>query len=156
MPPASSVRGFLAMQLNFVVSSDERLARVALSRLTEPGEPKIASLVAQDHDGAVELILVGDHGDPTWSALEGLDLGDRLTLRTLEVTVETGGRKLTSRPRVSDQPAELGPQDFVIIAVKGPALPAVVRTIGPLLGPETAVVFALNGIVFVMIGLQLP
>src|SRR5262249_3468890 len=51
-----------------------------------------------------------------------------------------------SRPRVSDKPADLGPQDFVIVAVKGPALQSVVRTIGPLIGPETAVVFALNGI----------
>jgi 2-dehydropantoate 2-reductase len=67
-------------------------------------------------------------------------------LRAKGLTVETGGRTLTSRPRVSDRPADLGPQDFVIVAVKGPALPAVVRTLGPLIGPETAVVFALNGI----------
>src|SRR5690242_13162186 len=68
-------------------------------------------------------------------------------LRANGLTVETGGRKLpVSRPRVSDNPADLGPQDFVIVAVKGPALPSVLRTIGPLLGPETAVVFALNGI----------
>jgi 2-dehydropantoate 2-reductase len=73
--------------------------------------------------------------------------GQHLTaLRANGLTVETGGRKLTSLPRVSDRPADLGPQDFVIVAVKGPALPSVVRTIGPLLGPETAVVFALNGI----------
>lgn len=52
----------------------------------------VASLARQDHDGRVELILVGDHGDPTWKALDGLDLGPRLTLRTLEVTVDTGGR----------------------------------------------------------------
>jgi DNA processing protein len=35
------------------VSEEERLARVALSRLTEPGEPRIASLVAQL--GAIRL-----------------------------------------------------------------------------------------------------
>lgn len=67
-------------------------------------------------------------------------------LRANGLTVETGGRKLNSHPRVSDRPADLGAQDFVIVAVKGPALPSVVRTLGPLLGPETAVVFALNGI----------
>ena len=67
-------------------------------------------------------------------------------LRANGLIVETGGRRLASRPRVSDRPADLGAQDYVIVAVKGPALPAAVRTIGPLLGAETAVVFAMNGI----------
>jgi 2-dehydropantoate 2-reductase len=35
----------------------------------------------------------------------------------------------------SDRPAELGVQDLVVIAVKGPALTAVARDIAPLLGP---------------------
>jgi 2-dehydropantoate 2-reductase len=67
-------------------------------------------------------------------------------MRANGLIVETGGRRLASRPRVSDRPADLGAQDYVIVAVKGPALPAVVRTIGPLLGADTAVVFAMNGI----------
>ena len=48
--------------------------------------------------------------------------------------------------RASDDPATLGPQDHVIVAVKAPALPAVASAIGPLLGPDTAVTFAMNGI----------
>lgn len=67
-------------------------------------------------------------------------------LRANGLIVETGGRRLVGRPRVSDRPADLGVQDYVIVAVKGPALPAVVRTIAPLLGADTAVVFAMNGI----------
>lgn len=51
-----------------------------------------------------------------------------------------------SRPTVTDDPAALGPQDIVLVAVKGPAVPSVAGTIGPLLGPQTAVVFVLNGI----------
>ncbi len=47
---------------------------------------------------------------------------------------------------VSDDPAALGPQDLVVIAVKGPALPVVARTVAPLLGPSTRVLPAMNGV----------
>lgn len=45
-----------------------------------------------------------------------------------------------------DNPAALGPQDLLVIAVKGPALAQVARQIAPLLGPETAVLPAMNGV----------
>lgn len=48
--------------------------------------------------------------------------------------------------RASDRAAELGPQDLVVIAVKAPALPALAPQIAPLLGPETAVLTAMNGV----------
>jgi 2-dehydropantoate 2-reductase len=48
--------------------------------------------------------------------------------------------------QVSEDPSELGVQDYVIIAAKAPALPDIARRIGPLLGPETAVVTAMNGV----------
>jgi 2-dehydropantoate 2-reductase len=48
--------------------------------------------------------------------------------------------------RATADPAELGPQDYLVIAVKAPSLPAVAARIGPLLGPETAVVPAMNGV----------
>lgn len=67
-------------------------------------------------------------------------------LRSRGLALETGGQRLVHRLRASDQPRDLGWQDCVIVAVKGPALPSVVGAIGPLLGPETAVVFAMNGI----------
>ena len=46
----------------------------------------------------------------------------------------------------SDAAHELGAQDLVVIAVKGPALPGVARAIGPLLGPHTVVLPAMNGV----------
>ena len=67
-------------------------------------------------------------------------------LRANGLTLEIGDRTLKSRPAASADPAELGPQDYVIVSVKAPALPSVVRAIGPLLGAKTAVVTALNGI----------
>jgi 2-dehydropantoate 2-reductase len=46
----------------------------------------------------------------------------------------------------SDNPADLGMQDAVIVTVKAPALPSVAAGIGPLLGRETPVAFVMNGI----------
>jgi 2-dehydropantoate 2-reductase len=48
--------------------------------------------------------------------------------------------------QASSNAAELGKQDAVFVTVKAPALPAVAASIGPLLGPETAVAFVMNGI----------
>ena len=48
--------------------------------------------------------------------------------------------------RASDNEAELGPQDLVVIAVKGPALTQVAQGIAPLLGPGTIVLPAMNGV----------
>jgi 2-dehydropantoate 2-reductase len=54
---------------------------------------------------------------------------------------------LTQAPaRASDQPAALGPQDLVIITVKGPALSGVAQSLAPLLGPQTMVMPAMNGV----------
>jgi DNA processing protein len=56
------------------VSDDDRLARVALSRLTEPGEPRIASLVAQL--GAVRLCELLTHASE--ETPEARDVASRL------------------------------------------------------------------------------
>lgn len=46
----------------------------------------------------------------------------------------------------SDSPAELGPQDLVVLAVKTTALASIPAVIGPLLGPDTVVLSAMNGV----------
>jgi len=57
------------------------------------------------------------------------------------------GESLLRAPAIaSDRPAELGVQDLVVIAVKGPALADVVARMGPLLGPQTVVLPAMNGV----------
>ncbi|MCY7317468.1 MAG: 2-dehydropantoate 2-reductase [Ramlibacter sp.] len=48
--------------------------------------------------------------------------------------------------RASASPAQLGVQDLVVIAVKAPALAEVAAAIGPLLGPRTVVLTAMNGV----------
>ena len=50
------------------------------------------------------------------------------------------------RPRCTDNPAELGVQDVVIICLKAHSVPAVTGQMQPLLGPHTRIVTAVNGI----------
>ena len=62
------------------------------------------------------------------------------------LTVRTPSETLQAKVTASEDPAALGEQDAVIVTLKAPALPALAASIGPLLGPDTAVVFAMNGI----------
>ena len=48
--------------------------------------------------------------------------------------------------RADSDPSKLGPQDYVIVAVKGQNLPEVAANIAPLLGTDTSVVTAMNGV----------
>lgn len=56
------------------------------------------------------------------------------------------GTETVTRPAATDRGDEAGPQDYVIIAVKAHSLPAAVPQILPMLGPETTVVTAINGV----------
>lgn len=67
-------------------------------------------------------------------------------MRENGVTLIVGEEKTIVHPRCTDDPTELGPQDYVIIGLKAHSVPGVVPAIQPLLGPETAVVTAVNGI----------
>jgi 2-dehydropantoate 2-reductase len=50
------------------------------------------------------------------------------------------------QPRCTDNPIELGVQDFVIICLKAHSIPLVLDQMRPLLGPRTRIVTAVNGI----------
>ena len=56
------------------------------------------------------------------------------------------GEELLVHPRCTDRAAELGPQDYVIVALKAHSVPAVVDELASLFGPDTAVVTAVNGV----------
>ncbi len=57
------------------------------------------------------------------------------------------GDALTQVPaQASSDPAELGVQDLVIVAVKAPAMSSVAQSLAPLLGPHTMVMPAMNGV----------
>ncbi|MBT6275050.1 MAG: 2-dehydropantoate 2-reductase, partial [Chromatiales bacterium] len=58
----------------------------------------------------------------------------------------TGGDEIRARPAATDDPHVLGEQSLVIVTLKAPSLEGIVDGIKPLLGPDTPVIFAMNGI----------
>ena len=69
-------------------------------------------------------------------------------LRERGLTLRSGSDELTVRPRVVEDAAAAGPQDAVILTVKAPALAGLAPTLQPLLGPDTAIVTAMNGLLW--------
>ena len=69
-----------------------------------------------------------------------------MAMQAQGLTLKEKDRETNVSVLATDQPAELGPQDFVILALKAHSVPAVLESIQPLLGPETAVVTAQNGL----------
>ena len=57
-----------------------------------------------------------------------------------------GDETIVSRVTASDKPADLVPQDFVLVTLKASVLGAFAEGCAPLLGPRTAVAFVQNGL----------
>jgi 2-dehydropantoate 2-reductase len=71
------------------------------------------------------------------------------TLEALQLhglRLDENGETVSVAVQSSSDPAELGVQDLVVVAVKAPAMADVARAIGPLLGPQTIVLTAMNGV----------
>ncbi|MGI9262515.1 MAG: 2-dehydropantoate 2-reductase, partial [Woeseiaceae bacterium] len=51
-----------------------------------------------------------------------------------------------AHPRCFEDPADAGPQDYIIVTLKAPSLPGIANNLAPLLGPDTAGVTGVNGI----------
>jgi 2-dehydropantoate 2-reductase len=62
------------------------------------------------------------------------------------VQTQAADTRIKADVKVSAQPADLGPQDLVVIAVKAPAMADVAKGIAPLLGSNTRVLTAMNGV----------
>lgn len=106
------------------------------------------------------ICVVGAGAIGGWLAATLARAGRRVSLLARGPTLaalQSGGLQLHSgtaeAPRTerfdvsaSADAASLGPQDLVIVAVKAPALQEVARQIGPLIGPDTAVLTAMNGV----------
>lgn len=56
------------------------------------------------------------------------------------------GEEIVTHPTCTEDPADLGPQDYLILTLKAHSVPPIVGKLKPLLGPETAVVTGVNGI----------
>jgi 2-dehydropantoate 2-reductase len=67
-------------------------------------------------------------------------------IRARGLELRHAGQSLRVHPVATDDAAELGPQDYVVVTLKAHQVPGAVPAMRPLLGPETAVVMAVNGI----------
>lgn len=60
--------------------------------------------------------------------------------------IEEDGARSTVAVTASDDPATLGPQDYVIVTLKAHSVPPVVDKMQPLIGPQTTIVSGVNGV----------
>lgn len=82
-------------------------------------------------------------GEPVSVVARGATLA---ALQSQGLQLQQEGQLLRVPVQASDKPAALGVQDLVVLAVKAPALAEVARGIAPLLGPQTVVLTAMNGV----------
>ena len=57
-----------------------------------------------------------------------------------------GAEEVVAHPRCVASAADAGPQDYVVVTLKAHSLPSAAPQMQPLLGPETAIVSAVNGV----------
>ncbi len=67
-------------------------------------------------------------------------------IRAHGVQLSIAGQTLQAPAQASDQAADLGAQDLVLVALKAPALGEVAGQLSPLIGPHTVVLTAMNGV----------
>lgn len=82
-------------------------------------------------------------GTPTSALARGETLK---ALRRNGWRLHEDGRVITGAVTASDDPAELGEQDVVVVAVKAQSLGELAPRLRPLIGPHTVVVPAMNGV----------
>ncbi len=62
------------------------------------------------------------------------------------LTLKKDGAVSTHHLKATDDPATLGHQDYVILALKAHGIPKIIEPLSSLLGPQTAVISAVNGL----------
>jgi 2-dehydropantoate 2-reductase len=88
----------------------------------------------------VQLALAGEH-------VTLIGRGPHLAaMKANGVRLLIDGEERVAHPLCTDDPAEAGEQDYVILTVKAHAVPGIVPALQPLLGPGTALVSAVNGV----------
>jgi 2-dehydropantoate 2-reductase len=67
-------------------------------------------------------------------------------MRANGLVLKQAGETRTVHPRATDNPAELGRQDFIILTLKAHAITGVIDQLEPLIGADTAILFGQNGL----------
>ena len=104
----------------------------------------------------MKICIYGAGAIGAWLGVELSLAGEDVTLIArgphLEAMRQNGvkllidGQEKIAHPKCVEDPAEAGPQDYVIITVKAHSLPGIADRLEPLLGPDTTVVTGVNGI----------
>ena len=87
-----------------------------------------------------------------WLARSGHDVsvlarGAQLeAIRGSGLRVRSNGAVDAFPVRAESDPARIGPQDYVLVAVKAHSLTDIAKSIAPLLGAQTSIVTAMNGV----------
>ncbi|WP_300708510.1 2-dehydropantoate 2-reductase [Limnohabitans sp.] len=90
---------------------------------------------------------MGMHLAQAGAQVSVLARGDTLqALQKSGLQMHQGGTLHTVPVSASSDAATLGVQDLVVISVKAPALASVAAQVGPLIGPNTVVLTAMNGV----------
>jgi 2-dehydropantoate 2-reductase len=90
-------------------------------------------------------------------AVSALARGETLArVRADGLSLETPQGSFTQRLAASDDAAALGTQELVVIALKAPSLPAAAPAIASLVGPETVLLPAMNGVPWWFLPAALP
>lgn len=87
--------------------------------------------VLSRHGAEVSLVARGEH-------LEAM--------RSRGLQLVTEDETFVTHPIVTDDPTTLGPQDVVVLSLKSHQAPGAVAALQPLLGPNTTVANAMNGV----------
>lgn len=109
----------------------------------KPMEPLKICIVGAGAIGGFVAALMANTGHDVSVVARGDHLA---AIRENGLTLEHDGREIVAKVAASDNPADLGEQDYVIVTLKAPSLPTVLPTLEPLLGPETPIITAMNGV----------
>ncbi|HWD57924.1 MAG TPA: 2-dehydropantoate 2-reductase [Stellaceae bacterium] len=86
---------------------------------------------------------LGAAGAEVSAVCRGMQLA---AIRERGLTLHIADERYHAHIHATDRPETLGPQDLVIVTLKSSVLPETAPGIAALCGPDTAVVFAMNGI----------
>lgn len=62
------------------------------------------------------------------------------------LVLKQDGATIKIHPQATDKPSELGAQDYIILTLKAHAVTGIIDSLQPLIGADTAVLFAQNGL----------
>ncbi|MGH7210555.1 MAG: ketopantoate reductase family protein, partial [Acetobacteraceae bacterium] len=105
-------------------------------------EPKTAVIVGAGSIGGWIATLLHDGGMQVKLLARGETLA---AVRRDGLIYQAHGQSRVFALEASDDPAALGVADYVVVSLKGQALPALAPRLDPLFGPDTALVSMMNG-----------